>query len=264
MQEDTGDTPAQIAKAYSISREVLDARAFWSAIDELDLKVPEKAQIEALTDLWHLQRNMTRWLLNRPGETLHITEMVERYAGPMAELRNALPRILPAESRAAMQADVGQWQAQGLPESLAQGLACLPYLTYGLDIVEVALERHLPVAHVGEVYFALSDALHSKWLMDNVEKLPVEGRWHAQARGVLRDELQMQQRSLVGIVLASAGGGADPGALVTQWLARDDAALKYTLAMFADMRNLRSMDFATLSVAVRRLAQIASAGARAA
>jgi glutamate dehydrogenase len=33
--------------------------------------------------------------------------------------------------------------------------------------------------------------------------------------------------------------------------------------MFQDMRNLRSMDFATLSVAVRRLAHIAAAGARA-
>jgi glutamate dehydrogenase len=108
----------------------------------------------------------------------------------------------------------------------------------------------------------LSDALHSKWLMDSVEKLPVEGRWHAQARGVLRDELQAQQRSLVGIVLASASPGARPEALVRQWLARDDAALKYTLSMFGDMRNLRSMDFATLSVAVRRLAQIASVGAR--
>jgi glutamate dehydrogenase len=163
-----------------------------------------------------------------------------------------------------MQADVAQWRAQGFPETLAQGMACLPYLTYGLDIVEVALERKLPVAHVGEVYFALSDALHSKWLMDNVEKLPVDGRWHAQARGVLRDELQSQQRSLVGIVLASSVHGSNAATLVGQWLARDDAALKYTLAMFADMRNLRSMDFATLSVAVRRLAQIASAGARAA
>jgi glutamate dehydrogenase len=30
MQEDTGETPAQIAKAYTISREVLEARAFWT------------------------------------------------------------------------------------------------------------------------------------------------------------------------------------------------------------------------------------------
>jgi glutamate dehydrogenase len=262
MQEDTGETPAQIAKAYSISREVLDARAFWSGIDALDLKVSEAAQIAALTALWHLQRNMTRWLLNRPGENLVITHMVERYAAPLKALRQVLPDILPPESRAALDADLALWRKQGFPDDLARGLACLPYLTYGLDIVEVALERNLPVADVGLVYFALSDALHSKWLMDSVEKLPVEGRWHAQARGVLRDELQAQQRSLVGIVLASASPGARPEALVRQWLARDDAALKYTLSMFGDMRNLRSMDFATLSVAVRRLAQIASVGAR--
>ncbi|HMB56394.1 MAG TPA: NAD-glutamate dehydrogenase domain-containing protein [Arenimonas sp.] len=264
MQEDTGETPAQIAKGYTITREVLGTRDWWAGIDALDLKVPESAQIEALSDIWHLQRNMARWLLNRPDGTLNIAQMVERYATPMRDLREALPTILPAESRASLEADKAQWQAQGFPADLAQAFASLPYLTYALDIIEVALERKLAVADVGQVYFALSDALHSKWLMDNVEKLPVEGRWHAQARGVLRDELQAQQRSLVGIVLGSGTNAQKPDALVAQWLARDDASLKYTLSMFADMRNLRSMDFATLSVAVRRLAQIAAAGARAA
>ncbi|MEO8160818.1 MAG: NAD-glutamate dehydrogenase, partial [Arenimonas sp.] len=263
MQEDTGETPAQIAKAYSISREVLDARAFWTDIDALDLKVTEAAQIAALTALWHLQRNMTRWLLNRPGEHLAIANMVERYAAPMQQLRNALPGMLPAAGRAQLQADLAGWMSQGFPDELALGLACLPWLSYGFDIIEVALERKLPVADVGLVYFGLSEALHSKWLMDSVEKLPVEGRWHAQARGVLRDELQAQQRALVGNVLASAATDDRPEELVRQWLGRDDAGLRYTLNMFSDMRNLRSMDFATLSVAVRRLAHIAAAGARA-
>ena len=148
------------------------------------------------------------------------------------------------------------------PSILAADFAKLPYLTYALDIIEVALERQSDVALVGEAYFALSDALHTKWLMDNVEVLPVEGRWHAQARGVLRDELQAQQRALVGIVLSQGAANKSAEATVADWLSRDDATLKYTLSMFADMRNLRSMDFATLSVAVRRLAQIASASSR--
>ena len=53
-----------------------------------------------------------------------------------------------------------------------------------------------------------------------------------------------------------------PSLLVRKWLARDDSTLKYTLGMFSDMRNLRVMDFATLSVAVRRLAQLATAHTR--
>ncbi|KFN46859.1 NAD-glutamate dehydrogenase [Arenimonas metalli] len=262
MQEDTGESPAQIAKAFTISREVLEARELWARIDALDLKVPEAAQLDALTSIWHLQRNMTRWLLNRPGENLNIAEKVERYAGGVAALRGSLAGLLPAEARAELLADVAHWQQLGFPEDLAQAFASLPFLAYALDIVEVAIERGLPVVDVAAAYFNLSDALHTKWLMDSVEALPVEGRWHAQARGVLRDELQSQQRSLVAQVLGAAGAGGSPQALVEAWLARDDATLKYTMAMFADMRNLRGLDYPTLSVAVRRLAQVVAAGAR--
>jgi glutamate dehydrogenase len=263
MQEDTGQAPAQIAKAFTISREVLDAREWWTAIDALDLEVPEAAQLDALTAIWHLQRNMTRWLLNRPGDTLNIADKVERYAGGVAELRQALGRVLPAEARAELEADVAQWQHKGFPQDLAQAFASLPFLTYALDIVEVAIEQGLSVTDVAAGYFSLSDALHTKWLMDSVEVLPVEGRWHAQARGVLRDELQAQQRALVGQVLSNAGGARrSPQALVEAWLSRDDATLRHTMAMFADMRILRSLDYPTLSVAVRRLAQVVAAGAR--
>ncbi|MDZ4048251.1 MAG: hypothetical protein U1E00_07970, partial [Pseudoxanthomonas sp.] len=68
--------------------------------------------------------------------------------------------------------------------------------------------------------------------------------------------------ALVAQVLGAAGAGTSPQALVEAWLARDDATLKYTMAMFADMRNLRGLDYPTLSVAVRRLAQVVAAGAR--
>src|SRR3546814_20613134 len=48
MKEDTGENAAQVAKAHTITREVLDTRALWAVIDELDLKVPESAQLDAL------------------------------------------------------------------------------------------------------------------------------------------------------------------------------------------------------------------------
>jgi glutamate dehydrogenase len=169
---------------------------------------------------------------------------------------------VPQESKAEFEAKRAKWIKEGVPAELANDFAKLPYLSYALDIIEVAIEHKSDVAKVGKVYFALSDALHTKWLMDNVETLPVEGRWHAQARGVLRDELQAQQRALVGIVLSQNDAKKSADVLVADWLARDDASLKYTLGMFADMRNLRSMDFATLSVAARRLAQIATASSR--
>src|SRR5690606_39706253 len=202
MQEDTGQSAGQIAKAFTVSREVLQARDLWAAIDALDLKVPESAQLDALMEIWHLQRNITRWLLNRPdGGRLEIAEKVERYAGGVAALRAALDRLLPEESAQSLAADRARWQELGFPADLANAFASLPYLAYALDIVEISIERGMPVDKVAAAFFGLGGALHTKWLLEAVESLPVEGRWHAQARGVLRDELQAQQRALVGQVL---------------------------------------------------------------
>jgi glutamate dehydrogenase len=97
--------------------------------------------------------------------------------------------------------------------------------------------------------------------MHKIEELPVDGRWHAHARGVSRDELFAQQRILAAQILEK-GGKRDGAELVDAWIRRDDTALKYTLGMFADMRQQVSMDYPTVSVAVRRLAQLAQAGAR--
>ncbi|GAB3736373.1 NAD-glutamate dehydrogenase [Silanimonas algicola] len=263
MQEDTGEQPAQIAKAYTIAREILEARAWWSAIDAADLRVPETAQIDALMAIWHLLRQYTRWMLNLPGEQLVIASMVERYAASLRELRAVLAEALPGEAKTQYEASIDGWSRKGFAPTLAADFAALPFLAYGLDIAQIALQRKLPVADVARVYFSLSDELHTKWLMDQVELLPVEGRWHAQARGALRDELQQQQSTLVGQVLGSAPAGKGANEAVADWLSREDSTLRYTLAMFADMRNLRGMDYATLLVAVRRLGQIAAAGGRA-
>ncbi|MBS3959719.1 MAG: NAD-glutamate dehydrogenase [Xanthomonadaceae bacterium] len=264
MQEDAGEPPAQIAKAYTIAREILDARQWWSAIDAADLKVPETAQIDALMAIWHLLRQYTRWMLNRPGGKLGIAAMVERFADPLRELRQTLPQALPAEARAQFTDSAEAWARRGFGPAMATDLAALPFLTYGPDIAVIALERGLPVADVAVLYFALSEALHTKWLMDQVEQLPVEGPWHAQARSALRDELQQQQSVLVGQVLAGLPAGRPVGEALGTWLAREDLGLRRTLAMFADMRLLRGVDYATLLVAVRRLGQLVAAGHHAA
>jgi glutamate dehydrogenase len=110
-------------------------------------------------------------------------------------------------------------------------------------------------AQVATTYYSIGEALNLKWLMEKVEELPVETRWHAHARGSLRDELNAQQRSLTLQVLAwkSKAEGADR---VAAWMSRDDVALKTTLATLNDMRSQVVIDYPIVSVAVRRVAQL--------
>jgi len=256
MKEDTGENAAQVAKAYTITREVLDSRALWAAIDELDLKVPESAQIDALLRIWVLQRALTRWFLARPGQLGQIAAMVERYQPGMDALRAALPAVLDESAAERFEADRAQWQEQGFPEALANALAGLPLLNSALDIIDCASRCRRSVADVATVYFALGEGLHLNWLLGRVDELPVEGRWHANARGVLRDELQDRQSALAERILAAADPTLGARELIDAWLNRDDPALVGTRAVLDELRAHRSMDFPTISVAARRLGQL--------
>jgi glutamate dehydrogenase len=260
MQEDTGQPPAAIAKAYSAVREIVDARSLWAEIEALDGTVADVVQVDALLKIWDLLRNLTRWLLNHRGVALDIASVVERYAPGVGELRAALPRALTPTGRADYDVDVEKWQGLDIPESVAARLATVPVLGASLDIVEVARESGQRVDRVASIFFELGQALEIDALRRQIENLPVESRWHAQARGSLRDELAAQHRALAAQILA----GAPAGALhpVAAWLERDDPSMKFTLGMLAEIRT-QTVDYPIASVALRRLAQLVQAGATA-
>ncbi len=256
MREDTGQTPAAVAKAYTTVREVLDSRALWSEIEALDGKIAESVQIEALLRIWDLQRNLTRWLLNHHGAELDIAALVTRYAPGAAELRKALPAALSAPGQAAHAEAQARWSAQGVPEALAVRLAALPELGAAFDMIEVAEDTQRPIILVAAAFYELGHALDIDDLRQRIESLPVESGWHAQARGSLRDELASQQRALVAQILTAAPADAsDP---VAAWLERDDPALRFTLDMLAEIRN-QEVDYPVASVALRRVAQLVHA-----
>lgn len=257
MQEDSGRSIGEVAKAYTITRETMDARELWAQIDALDNKVAETTQIDALQAIWSLQRTFTRWLLSRPGQIPDITSAVERYHGGMRDIRRA-EGVLPDSLRPAYEAGLHDWKSKGVPDALGSQLAALPYMDPVPDIVELARERKLKAVDVAKVYFRVAEALHAPWLREQIEALQVEGRWHAVARGVLRDQLSEQLRKLTGQALSMAG--ADAAAKVKAWLERDDTALRFTLAMLNELAAQEALDYPTASVAVQRLSQLAERG----
>ncbi len=256
MREDTGRSTAEVAKAFTITRETLDARELWAQIDALDGEVSETVQIDALQVIWSLQRGFTRWLLSRPGRIPGITAAVERYRDGFVAIR-AGEDILTDRQRPPYEQSLRDWGAKGVPAELGGQLAALPYLEPCCDIIELARLRKRDPVEVARVHFRLDDALNLPWLLAQIDALPVDGRWHAVARGVLRDELAMQQRALVAQVLAMPG--SDPDDQVQQWLQRDDATLRYTLDMLQELAAKKTLDYPTASVAVRRLERLAAA-----
>jgi len=95
-----------------------------------------------------------------------------------------------------------------------------------------------------------------KWLRENVDALPVDGQWHAHARGNLRDELYARHRKLAARVLDTFAESKNP---VESWMQANATDVDRILLMMKDMQDQAQMDYATVSVAVRSLGQLLQA-----
>jgi len=253
MHEDTGANAAEVARAFTIAREIFRARDFWNRIEALDNKVDSSAQINATLEMWNLMRQSTRWLLNQPGHNLQIRVMIERLAPGLEVLEKKIMRSLNTTEKVQVQGRARPLLEGGLPKVLANRAASLHLLYPALDVVETAARRKTDVSSVATVFFGLGDKLCLKWLRESVEKLPVEGQWHAHARGNLRDELYSQHRRLAGRALESYPDAKDP---VKRWIEANGDDVDRVSDMMSDMRDLAMMDYATVSVAVRSLNQL--------
>jgi len=257
MQEDSGRAPGEIAKAFAITRETLDARTLWSQIDALDGKVPESVQLDALEVIWALQRSFTRWLLARPGAIPDISTAVARYQSGFRDIRYA-EGIIPDSLRPAYEASITAWQDKGVPDELGGQLAAMPYLEPACDIIELAGECGQPPIDVAKLHYRVGEALRVPWLVMQIDALAVDGRWHAVARAALREELAAQLRTLTRQVMDAPGADAD--AKVATWLEQGGPALRFTLSMLSELAAQKTLDYPTASVAVQRLSQLAQRG----
>jgi len=253
MHEDTGASASEVARAFTIAREIFRARDFWRRIESLDNKVESHLQVTATLAMWNLLRQATRWVLHQAGGKLDIKASIERLAPGLGILEKKIRLSLNASEQEKVQQLAEPLLAGGVPKALADRTASLHLLYPALDVVETAARRDTDVLRVATVFFGLGEKLSLKWLRENVAKLPVDGQWHAHARGNLRDELYSQHRRLADRVLEAFPDSNNP---VDSWIEINAAGVGQITDMMNDMQDLPLLDYATASVAVRSLNQL--------
>ncbi len=257
IKEDTGASSAAVAKAFTVAREIFEARPIWHALEKLDNDVDAEVQNRVYLELWNLLRQTTRRLIMLPGGyDLDISSKVNRFAPGMADFRTALERMLTEEELDAMRTRTAEYETEGFEPTFARRCASLGWMYSSLDVVDEARNLDLDVERVGRIYFSLFDELCLRWLRDSVEDLSVEKQWHAHARGNLRDELFSHHRILARRILTEHRDEDDP---IAAWFARHDAAVGRTRLMLEEMRATSVQDYPTMQVAIHGLGQLLNA-----
>src|SRR3712207_6837510 len=81
LDEETGASWPEIARAYTAAREAFGLRDLWAQIEALDARVEAQTQIRMLLDARKLVERASRWLLRNRRPPLDIARSEERRVG---------------------------------------------------------------------------------------------------------------------------------------------------------------------------------------
>ncbi|MGB5689215.1 MAG: NAD-glutamate dehydrogenase domain-containing protein, partial [Woeseiaceae bacterium] len=256
-QADTNASIITIARAYETARIICSARPMFKEIEELDHVIPARAQMLMMFDVSRTLRHACYWLIEQYGEDLDIVKAVDRLKDGMRLVYQRSSSYVSRAAHARMQKAQVEWMTMGVPEKLAHSVALLTLTRAALDIVDVAVERRRDVIDSARLYAKFNDALELYWLHESAEDLEVQGRWQAQARSNLRDEIYRLRRQLA-LNQIKERSKRDPRKVVDMWLKTHAAEVARYKRTLEEMRLRGAVDFATLSVAMQELRELIS------
>jgi glutamate dehydrogenase len=258
MLDELRCTPLELLCAYRIARELLGAESLWAAIDALGTDVPYALQRQLQGRVQESLEQACRWLLNSAEalacELTDIKATLQRLQSGLVQSHSALQ--VPTEQqrlRTRTDALIGQ----GIPGALAEGVAQLPVILAGLDIVKMRAGSELEPQRAGWACVQLEALLQLSWLRLAIHSLPAGDRWQRQGRASLRTELDSLIAELGRNWRVAAGSDGDTGeAREAAWFEalREGAAGLATL--FESLQASQAPSFIQLSVLVQELKRL--------
>lgn len=266
FMEKTGRTAPEIARAYTISRDVLGLRALWAEIEALDNKVPANAQTAMLTEIEHLLDWVTLWFLRKGNSGLDIGDHVKRFAPGMAALTADLSQVVPAHYIDDMKHRAQPYLKDGVPKDLAYRVAHLVNLYSGCDIVGLATRRKMDVSQVAKVYFAIGTRFRLGRLRAAASHLESDSHWQKLAVDALVEEIYGHQLALASRALdhakpakAKTNGAGDPAKAIETWMAKNREPVQQTEVLLNELWATEVNDLSMIAVASRQLRALADA-----
>ncbi|MFZ3280183.1 NAD-glutamate dehydrogenase [Pseudomonas sp.] len=260
LKESTGMSPANVAGAYVIVRDIFHLPHWFRQIEALDYQVSADVQLELMDELMRLGRRATRWFLRARRNEQNAARDVAHFGPHLKELGLKLDELLSGEIRENWQSRYQAYVEAGVPELLARMVAGTSHLYTLLPIIEASDVTGQNPAEVAKAYFAVGSALDITWYLQQISALPVENNWQALAREAFRDDVDWQQRAITISVLQQGDGTQDVEARLALWMEQHESMISRWRAMLVEIRAASGTDYAMYAVANRELLDLALSG----
>lgn len=251
--EETGAGAVEIARAFTVSREIFGLQEFWAKIDRLDTHIPTAAQTAMYLESRRLLDRATRWFIMARGGRVDVAAEVARVGDDLRRMSRQVSDMLVGVEHDRLVSRTDELVALGAPRDLALETASL-LDAYGLlDVVEVARLTGTSALDVARLYFVLSERYEVDVMLSRITQLPRDDRWGSLARMALRSDLYGALSGLTRAVVDATPGLTDPVVRVEIWESQQAEGLARARATLDEIAALETFDVATLSVALRTI-----------
>ena len=250
LSGETGATPAELARAFAIAREIFGVRVLTHEIKDLDGTIDAAVQTQMRLAARTLTERVSRWLINNRRH-LDAAAAVEHFDPAIQQLVRQLPSVLVGRQKQALEQRATTLTKAGVQQELADRVAGLPEAYAALGIVDTAHRDSVDSLQAARLHFALSEHLGLDRLVERILALPRDDRWRTMARATLRDDLYAVHTQLTSKVLASTPSDSEPQERVKAWAHDEGAVLKRASDTLTEIWGTKAADLARLSVALR-------------
>ena len=253
LGDETGAAAPEVARAYTVARDLFGMLQLWEEIEALDNVVDAGVQIRMLLDARRLVERATRWLLRHRRPPLDIAATISYFSQGAEELVERIPELMPESDREALMRATEKLVEEDVPPDLAKRVATSNSTFSALDIVDVSSATDKSLEAAAAVYFALGYRLKLHWLRQHIEALPRDNRWQTLARAALRDDLYNQQATLTREILKSVPEDLPASERIDAWIEANRGPAERTMQVLRDINSSGTFDLSTLPVALREI-----------
>jgi glutamate dehydrogenase len=255
--EETTATPAAVAKAFVVAREVYDLPWMVDRIAALPPEFPTGLAAEVALHMRRVLDRATRWYVTHDHRDRPVTEALARITPTLEMFRTRTVDYLRGSDLDRVQDRLAHWDRAGLPHDLGRRAADMLESFGLLDISLVSEQIDEPLATITDLYYTVFQRIGAASLLLRITDLPRQNRWEALARAALRDDVYSAVADMTVSVMQHTRdadpAAPDPIGRIVAWERGHQEQLARIKDTFAEVTRPGQVDIASISVALKLL-----------
>lgn len=254
LQVDNGARVCDIARAYTVVRDVFNLRELWNDIGDADKDISMEVRMALYSDIQKLMEHVILWLLRHYPQPIDIRKAVDTFSASVEVLNKNWQTTLPADLfQQVYKSKYDHFIEGNVPEAIAERVAGLAPLTAALDIITVANQAKLDVKVVARVFFKLGERLGISWFKHQLAGMSSDNYWQRMSLKTITAELFDQQAALTAEVIKELCKDNVCSDAVESWFSSNTAKVERYLGVVNDFKNQEEIGESMFVIALSKL-----------